>query len=601
MFQIAIHGVKARFGSGNHAVFRSTAFDAKLGSSVRASGEWDQPPKRKQPPRLHRGTTQSLRLPARVMPALVPALILFCCVFVILRTAHGQASQDNRGVEVPELIKQLAQVDFEQRETAERKLIEIGSPAVEPLVDTLLDCTPDVCSRTKRILQAVAEDCDEESLFKILAALQIRFEVPTQRIEFLLDRWTVGRRQAAITYWRAQGAIVDDPHEHIDLANERDEIEKQMRIQKARQQGFPLVGTEVAVPESDVREKKVIRRPIAERLQFVLGGSLKQNKKLVLGSMNGATSFENNVSILQQKPVFVTIGKDWRGDSSDFDVAEVRSSLLISNLVVQQKEIDDSLLTVLKKHPLSYVTLNECSIAAGTKEKLPASLKTLVIENSITPAKMLDLVARDGSTLGRVRFVSSKFGKNQAAALEDFSRLQTVELVKIDLQADAFEGLALLSQLRQVEIVRCKFPAAAFLELKRERPTLVGKFTAKAFLGVGTDPPGMVFRRLPEPSLPEKITGREDRPRQAEKRGGEPAQVEQRGCTIATVVAGQAAERAGIKPGDVVLRIGGQDINSFDELRIAIAQCEIGDEVPITIRRDGKEKTLKAKMGVQDE
>ena len=56
-----------------------------------------------------------------------------------------------------------------------------------------------------------------------------------------------------------------------------------------------------------------------------------------------------------------------------------------------------------------------------------------------------------------------------------------------------------------------------------------------------------------------------------------------------------------MKQGDEVLSVGGQDVTSFDELRIAIAQCEIGEEVPIVIRRDGKEETLKATMGVPDE
>ena len=116
--------------------------------------------------------------------------------------------------------------------------------------------------------------------------------------------------------------------------------------------------------------------------------------------------------------------------------------------------------------------------------KLPASLKSLVIENSDTPEKMLDLVSRNNSALNKVVFVSSKFGKTQAMALKDFSELERVDLVKIDLKEDAFEGLALLSQLNGVGIERCKFPAAAFLDFQRARPRLVGRFTAKAFLGL---------------------------------------------------------------------------------------------------------------------
>ena len=381
LFQFAIDEAGPRF-EGDRPAFRgSTDTNPNSAALVQTSGKPDQITTRNQQRYRHHGVGQAHKLPARVMPAVLPAILLFCCVFVWLHTAHGQAPQEIREAGVQQLIKQLAQVDFDQREEAERKLVEIGSPVVEPLIGTLPDCTPDVCSRVKRILQAVAGDCDEESLFKILAALQIRFEAPAERIEFLLDSWTVQRRQSAVARWRKQGAIVEDPYADFDLANERDEIERQILRQKAQQdfrfnqQNGARSRANERLPETEAPKKRVITQPIAERLQFVLGGSLEQNKELVLSSNKGPAGFESSLNMLQKKPVLVTIGEDWQGEDSVFDVAEGRFNLLIGNLVVQKREVNNALLSVLRNHPLISVTFNECSICSRYESEAAGQFK----------------------------------------------------------------------------------------------------------------------------------------------------------------------------------------------------------------------------------
>jgi regulator of sigma E protease len=56
---------------------------------------------------------------------------------------------------------------------------------------------------------------------------------------------------------------------------------------------------------------------------------------------------------------------------------------------------------------------------------------------------------------------------------------------------------------------------------------------------------------------------------------------------------GSAAERAGFKPGDLVLSIDGRSITSFTDMqRIISARAE--DEIQITIDRDGRQMTLTA-------
>lgn len=71
----------------------------------------------------------------------------------------------------------------------------------------------------------------------------------------------------------------------------------------------------------------------------------------------------------------------------------------------------------------------------------------------------------------------------------------------------------------------------------------------------------------------------------------------QQGVLIAKVQPDSAAADAGIKEGDIVTAIDGKKINSSAKLRHTIGMHRIGDEVKITLLRDGDKKTVKVKIG----
>jgi len=62
------------------------------------------------------------------------------------------------------------------------------------------------------------------------------------------------------------------------------------------------------------------------------------------------------------------------------------------------------------------------------------------------------------------------------------------------------------------------------------------------------------------------------------------------------VLAGSPAEDAGIKPGDVILRVEGQKITLQRGLSTIMAQQQVGDEVEVVINRDGERQTLKVTL-----
>ncbi len=68
------------------------------------------------------------------------------------------------------------------------------------------------------------------------------------------------------------------------------------------------------------------------------------------------------------------------------------------------------------------------------------------------------------------------------------------------------------------------------------------------------------------------------------------------GALVQEVVSGSAAEKAGVKVGDVVVAIDGQPVTSASSLRTAIGLKRSGEVVKIDVLRDGKRRTLTANL-----
>jgi len=68
------------------------------------------------------------------------------------------------------------------------------------------------------------------------------------------------------------------------------------------------------------------------------------------------------------------------------------------------------------------------------------------------------------------------------------------------------------------------------------------------------------------------------------------------GALVPQVVAGSAADRAGIKPGDVIVSIDGKAVHKAHDLPIRVARHAPGDKVKIGLIRDGKHKIISVKV-----
>ncbi len=69
------------------------------------------------------------------------------------------------------------------------------------------------------------------------------------------------------------------------------------------------------------------------------------------------------------------------------------------------------------------------------------------------------------------------------------------------------------------------------------------------------------------------------------------------GAVVQQVVAGSAADKAGIKVGDVVVKADGKDVSTSDDLRSALQGKKPGDTMAVVVNRNGTEQTIQVTVG----
>ena len=69
-----------------------------------------------------------------------------------------------------------------------------------------------------------------------------------------------------------------------------------------------------------------------------------------------------------------------------------------------------------------------------------------------------------------------------------------------------------------------------------------------------------------------------------------------KGALVGEVSPGTPADKAGIKPYDVIVEVNGQPVETSNDLKFKIAEIEPGKKINIKVIREGKEKVLSAKL-----
>ncbi len=73
------------------------------------------------------------------------------------------------------------------------------------------------------------------------------------------------------------------------------------------------------------------------------------------------------------------------------------------------------------------------------------------------------------------------------------------------------------------------------------------------------------------------------------------------GAVITQVEPGSPAEKAGIQAGDVVVEVNGRPVRNSSDLRNRIGLVRIGEQVELTLQRNGKRHVIRARVGTRED
>ncbi len=70
-----------------------------------------------------------------------------------------------------------------------------------------------------------------------------------------------------------------------------------------------------------------------------------------------------------------------------------------------------------------------------------------------------------------------------------------------------------------------------------------------------------------------------------------------KGAFVSQIVPDSAADKAGLKAGDIIVSINGKRIDTFSELRAKVATLGAGKQIELGVIRDGKSKSYDVTLG----
>ncbi len=72
---------------------------------------------------------------------------------------------------------------------------------------------------------------------------------------------------------------------------------------------------------------------------------------------------------------------------------------------------------------------------------------------------------------------------------------------------------------------------------------------------------------------------------------------ERKGVLVTNILGGGPADVGGLRQGDIIVKFGGKNIGSAEELLHIVGQSEVGAQMPLTVIRDGKDLALRVTVG----
>ncbi len=537
------------------------------------------------------------------------------------------AQAESSDTDVGKLLTQLDAQNYQVRETAADQLAGQGIDSLKPMALHSLTSSPESAWRIRSIIEKIGIAGDEDTFYKSTGVLRLLYPLDdagtTARLEGLRQQWKLTRKKNAIKRLRELGATISDPLGDQTavapqaLGGGRMVINGRLIVNGQQVLGQQQVNsastrTDKIANNSSLRKRKSLTdRELIEQVDELLAADLATNRERILGSDDAETAIgQAQGSLLGQNDPFAgnalrtnqfrfgamaLLDDKFRGSPND-----LKSLHAINNLtLIHWKDRKLSTSEMAIAHKSSTVTrlhIENCKFPnkPPPESAWPRFATHYEFVNQTIPIYAIERLS--GSAITSLKFSKCAASEKLHQELRQIDSLSQLALEDTFVDEQWFESFAKLGSLTRINLTLCKFNSDEYRKLKRIRPNLRIDFTPSAFLGIRSpDLGGANVQRA-------RMLARMRAAQQAkpDQQGNAPeldlpaAGV---GCSISEVVANSGAEKAGLKAGDVIVKLGGKPITIFEDIRLIIAQQRAGDKLDVEFAREGQAKKTTIELG----
>ncbi len=502
------------------------------------------------------------------MPRVFQFALIAMLSYTFLYAAVSVASTSNQ-LDISKLIDQLDDQRFESRESATRALVAVGEDALRSLAHHYYQASPEAAWRIKRILQDIGTQSTQEiTSLKAIGLLVLIDQQLDAQLFSLLQAWRENRSQRAIEFLVSKGGEFksQNPAQQIVIRNGI----RRINIAVPRPSVNPLRTTKA--------KRKISRKEAKSKIEDLVDGELEEIQQFVFSQIpsqpstnrsNGA--FINDVFVgggiavptSPRQQTVIEIGTNWKGTQEDLQ--KLREIHSLYGLVLRNQKLrlaDFKFLDGLDG--LVHIGFDDLKIEGQHlfDLNLPDSITSIEFRKQNLEretARWLSTLPLTSLTIDECRCPKSFIDE-----LQELSSLQSVRLKRINLKSEFFDVLAKMPTVQSVALSVCKFSKLDYRRFARTRPRVMD-FLPVSFLGV---------RGTPSETRPGTFS-----------------------CKIEEVIPNSGAAAAGVKTGDIVTAVNGNNISNFDELRMFISQLDIGETMKLQVLRGDEELELSATLG----
>ncbi len=514
---------------------------------------------------------------------------------------------------VVELIDRLDSPAFARRQSATVSIIDYGATALPDLCQRFFESSPETNYRIRKALEGIAAAGDEGTFLKSSAILLTLYSNGNdhiyEQIEELKVQWQAQRTEFAIAALKRTGAEV---------------VQQKGYDARLGQRGV-TVRTLGGVPVSRSEKVKFVKRTVSEQKMMVdriLRSDFDTNRDFIFELMPSQALSRpslapngSNLNLPLLAGTRIKFPAGWAEKNTD------------TRALKELRHIDDRLFVECSNTNFSKAQWqllvaadNIVALDLAAKEQsaqvpltFPASLQAL----TLTGFEIVDLFAQavqNNTQLQQVEFNNCSFDKRSAAKIDSVESIKNIvcQFENQKLGSEAVLAMAEFGDLRTIHLTAIEFSDAALQDLRRlENVGLLYvsdmPATSQFFQNVGAMPRlnSIQFKgcKLNIPAYKKLADAQRVRMSfEAQAflgiQGSSP--INGRGlvsdAVVSMVVPDSAAEEGGIKAGDLISKIDGEEVEDFNDIRLHITQYSAGDEVEIEVMRDGKREALKVKL-----